>query len=507
MAEHESSVNYENLVRDLAEMYPFEVAEVVLVELVANSLDAGASLISIDFGSDERVLAVTDDGNGMNASDFDEYHDFAAGLKTRGTGIGFAGVGAKISFNIAHRVLTETRSGSFSGGSNWYLQSRKRLVWEDSVPTHLRGNGTRAEVYFRPDVDLPYSSSEDLVRLLRRHYLPLLDAEFLDLYGRMGVYSRDLRFAINGEIFEPGEVVKSLDLSHVRKFFPKARGKRVGYGVLGLAPSEYPLGPDCCGLLLCTRGKVIKADLFNQFPGNFGPRIIGLVEVPAMVGFLTTAKTDFARRLKPGEFERLYGPIREEFKAWLAELGIQPTEIAGTDEAARLERELRKVLEDIPELSEFSGFRSKKPVLEERGNGQTKAVVREGIDVTYAVGEGSSQRGEAPVDVGEHPGEALTEDPQQGTAQVSPITRTARRGPRIGFAEAPDRVDLAWVDGNSVIINSGHPSYARARPDSTARRHHCLFAIGSAIQRYLAPSDGATDLMFVDRMMAAWGKK
>ena len=488
MGTHESSVNYQNLIRDLAEMYPFDVAEVVFVELVANCLDAGATRISVEFNPRDRVLIVTDNGKGMDASEFEQYHDFAAGLKTRGTGIGFAGVGAKVSFNIADRVVAETRSKGFSGGSDWYLQSAKKLIWEDMQPRHLRGTGTRVE-------------------LLQRHYLALLDTEFLDLYERMGVYSSSLRFEVNREVLRPSNVATDLALSEVRKFFPTKGGNRVGYGVVGLARTEYPLGPDYCGLLLCTRGKVIKADLFNQFPATLGPRIIGLVEVPHFVNFLTTAKTDFMRRFKPREFEKLYGPIREEFKTWLGELGIQPAEIAGTDEAARLERELKKVLDDVPELAEFFGFRTRKPVLAASDTGDVTAATHEGIDVTFPVGEGSAAQGPGPVDVGDEPGEALVEDEKTGTKAASPISRTARRGPKIAFAEAPDRVDLAWVDGNNVVINSGHPSYGKTRADSTARRLHCLFAVGSSIQRFLASGDDATDLMFVDRMMAAWGKK
>ena len=103
---HASSVDYRNLIRDLAEMYPFEVADVVLVELVANALDAKATRISIDLNVAQNVLTVTDNGNGMSAAQFEQYHDFAAGFKSRGTGIGFAGLGAKVSFNIADKVVT-----------------------------------------------------------------------------------------------------------------------------------------------------------------------------------------------------------------------------------------------------------------------------------------------------------------------------------------------------------------------------------------------------------------
>ncbi|MHC1623715.1 MAG: ATP-binding protein [Candidatus Methanospirareceae archaeon] len=507
MVTHESSVNYQNLIRDLAEMYPFDVAEVVLVELVANSLDANPTRISIDFDPHTKVLIVVDDGKGMSASEFDRYHDFAAGLKTRGTGIGFAGVGAKVSFNIATRVVTETRSKTFAGGSNWYLQSKKRLVWEDVQPIHLHGHGTRVEVRFISNATLPYSSTEDLVKLLERHYLPLLDAKYLVLYERLGYYSSNLRFVVNDQVINPNELTENFALEKVREFYPQKADKRIGYGILGLTSSEYPLGADLCGVLLCTLGKVIKADLFNQFPGNFGARILGVVEIPDFVNFLTTAKTDFIRRKKHREFESLYNPIRQEFKTWLGELGVQPTELIGTNDSTNLERELKRILDDVPELSELFGFRTRKSILQPDCGGTTNASLKEGVELTFPVGEGEAGEGLGLVDVGGQPGQALVEDKEAGTEPARPISRVGRRGPKITFAEVPDRVDLAWVDGNNVVINSGHPSYIKVRSDATAKRLHSLFAIASAVQRFVASGEDAGDLMFADRMMAAWGKK
>ncbi|MCE2463708.1 MAG: ATP-binding protein, partial [Dehalococcoidia bacterium] len=177
-------------------MYPQEVAEVVIVELIANSLDAGANRISIDYNPTQKTLIVSDNGRGMDAAQFDQYHDFAAGLKTRGTGIGFAGVGAKVSFNIADRVITETIGHRFSGGSDWYMQSNTKLVWDEILPTHLSDGATRVEVRFRHDITSSYTTRQDLVTLLQRNYLPLLDADFLELYERLGIYSNTFRFII-----------------------------------------------------------------------------------------------------------------------------------------------------------------------------------------------------------------------------------------------------------------------------------------------------------------------
>jgi hypothetical protein len=507
MAMHESGVNYQNLIRDLAEIYPFDVDEVVLVELIANSLDAKPTRISIEFDPHKRILVVTDNGKGMTASDFDQYHDFAAGLKTRGTGIGFAGVGAKISFNIATRVITETYSESFTGGSNWYLKSKNKLVWEDIQPKHLHEYGTRVEVMFSQNATLTHTSTEDLIKLIKRHYLPLLDMKYLDLYESLGYYCKDLRFVVNGQVITPGKLIEDFALEKVREFCPQKDGKRIGYGIFGLASSEYPLGTNICGVLLCTLGKVIKADLFNQFPGSTGSRILGVVEIPGFAEFLTTAKTDFIRRSKHRKFEGLYNPVRQEFKNWLGELGIQPSEISGTDEAIKLERELKKLLDDIPELSEFFGFQTRKTTLQPDSSGTTNATPQEGIEGTFPTGEGEKGEGLGVVGTGEQPGQTLEEDKKTGTKPAEPISRVSRRGPKITFVEAPERDDLAWVDGNNVAINSGHPSYTKVRSDATARRLHNLFSIASAVQRFMATESKVKELMFIDKMMAAWGKK
>ena len=139
MAIHGSGVNFENLIRDLADMYPFEVGTVVLVELVANSLDSNATTIYIEFNPQAKVLVLTDNGSGMTKSYFDQYHDFAAGLKTRGMGIGFAGVeianGDRVIENAETRPRREPVDAirrmaaklQTEGGKEIYRQ-RKKIV-------------------------------------------------------------------------------------------------------------------------------------------------------------------------------------------------------------------------------------------------------------------------------------------------------------------------------------------------------------------------------------------
>jgi hypothetical protein len=506
MAIHESSVNFQNLIQDLAEMYPIDISEVVVVELIANSLDAKATRISISYDSQNKVLVVQDNGEGMKETQFEEYHDFAAALKPRGAGIGFAGLGAKISFNLAGRVITETYGKSLSKGSNWYLQSKKKLVWEDMEPQNIQEKGTRVEVHFRPDKKLSFKSSGDIVRLLYRHYLPLLDIKFLNLYERMKIYSNNLRFVVNTQVINPIHLKEQFSLNNIKEFFPARGGKKFGYGILGLAESEYPVSPDLCGVVICTYGKIIKGDLFNQFPGKLGPNLFGLVEIPEFVKFLTTSKTDFVRKGKHRLFERLYGPIRREFKDWLNSIGVETSEVFGSDEAIEIERELKKIIEEIPELSDFFGFRMRKDILQKNEKGVIASISQEGADITFPYGEGEKGRESGIFDEGDGPSHAIVEN-KESKDRASPISRKGRRGPKVTFNNRPDRTDLAWVEGNNVVINSGHPSYIKARSNQKTRKLHNLFALASAIQRFLGSEGERPDLLFVDRMMAAWGRK
>jgi hypothetical protein len=502
---HESSVNFKNLIKDLADIYPYDVDEVILVELIANALDAKANNVSINFDSESKVLVVSDDGKGMNSDTFEEYHDFAAGLKTRGTGIGFAGVGAKISFNIANRVVTETFSETFSGGSNWYLKSNKKLIWENIEPKNIVNHGTRVEIHFAKKSKLSFSSNSDILNIITRHYIPLIDKTYLDIYDKLGLYSKDLRFIVNGQIIEPINIPEYFTLDKIREFIPKKGNKRIGYGIFGLSEKEYPVSNDTTGILLCSYGKVIKADLFNQFPGDIGSRIFGIVEVPDFIQFLTTSKTDFIKHIRHRNFEMLYSPVRQEFKSWLEELGVQSAEVVGDNEAVKLERELKKLLGDIPELSDFFGFRAKKNVLKPNNNGMINVSGQEGTGITFPDGEGQKGVNGIP-DIGENPGQAFVED-DNGSERAKPISRVSRRGPKIAFVEAKNRKDLAWVDGNNISINCSHPSYIRVRSNPTSKRIHNLFAIASAIQRFIAGDENDNEkLLFIDKMMAAWGE-
>src|SRR3970282_1225580 len=96
----ETRVDLLHLLEDLRDAYPASLEETILTEVVANSLDSGAMRITFETNAVEGTLTVIDDGAGMLRRELARYHDVAASTKTRGEGIGFAGVGIKLGLLV-----------------------------------------------------------------------------------------------------------------------------------------------------------------------------------------------------------------------------------------------------------------------------------------------------------------------------------------------------------------------------------------------------------------------
>src|SRR4030095_3873907 len=117
----ETRVDLLHLLEDLRDAYPGSLEETILTELVANGLDSGAWPVALRADAAARTLTVVDDGRGMKRRDLVRYHDIAASTKTRGEGIGFAGVGVKLGLLAAEEVVTETRRGKVHAATSWHL--------------------------------------------------------------------------------------------------------------------------------------------------------------------------------------------------------------------------------------------------------------------------------------------------------------------------------------------------------------------------------------------------
>src|SRR5207245_1181180 len=130
----ETRVDLLHLLEDLRDAYPGATEETILTEIVANSLDSGATTITITTDPTAPALTIVDDGMGMRRRELARYHDIAASTKVRGERIGFAGVGIKVGLLVSREVLTETRLGKHHVATSWGLSSRHRAPWRWVAP-------------------------------------------------------------------------------------------------------------------------------------------------------------------------------------------------------------------------------------------------------------------------------------------------------------------------------------------------------------------------------------
>ena len=502
MQENHSRVNFRKLVRDLADMYHDATFDVVLSELVANALDARASEISINWDSSRRVLVVTDDGNGMNANAFEQYHDFAAELKTRGDGIGFAGMGAKVSFNIADRVITETRHDGAVNASDWSWRDDGSLRWNRITSNQLKTEGTRVEVFFIPHEGLQDVSSEYLVAALMRHYFPLFIDDFLRAYQTAGIYPTCPRFSVNGSQAPINDLSTLAALNHVEKLHLRSQTREVGWGAIGVSEHEGPIGDGAYGVLLCTHGKVIKPELFGLSTGQLGAKLFGIVEIPGLIQYLTTNKT--ALKGGPGRTQglnRLLDPVREELRKYLAQHGIAVAEQRRNQLSAKLERELTRMVKRLPELQDFDGLLRKSQRLRKSDSGITPTSPN-----TDRPGDGTSETNEGSASTSSSSGGRSRKSDPEGKTPATRQRSRRNQGPRVAFEEHPDRNETAWLDSDTVVINSGHTAYSQRISQDQARLTYCMFAIGVALDKAdLIESNDSVS--YVDKFIAAWGSQ
>jgi len=191
----ETRVDLLHLLEDLRDAYPGALEETIVTEIVANSLDSGASHIAIRADPAQATFMVMDNGSGMRRRELARYHDIAASTKTRGQGIGFAGVGIKLGLLICDQVLTETRRGKTHVASDWHLASRHRAPWKWVPPAGLlSARGTAVRLRLQNPLS-PLLDGGFIETALRRHYEALLDPRFAAILGPTTVMASASRWA------------------------------------------------------------------------------------------------------------------------------------------------------------------------------------------------------------------------------------------------------------------------------------------------------------------------
>ncbi len=200
-----SRVNARHLLDDLASSYSYSTEEAVVVELIANALDAECDNVYVTYNSRRDSVTFEDDGKGMGSEDFEKYHDLAESRKVRGRGIGFAGLGAKLAHKVASKVVTETRRGRQRDSSEWRFKGSD-LHWSHTRSRTLQRDGTKVELQLNRRSD-SLRKERFIAEAIRTHYAALLDPFLSEVYVWDSIYPNGVEFHVNGTLVEkmPGE--------------------------------------------------------------------------------------------------------------------------------------------------------------------------------------------------------------------------------------------------------------------------------------------------------------
>ncbi|MBI3626606.1 ATP-binding protein [Candidatus Uhrbacteria bacterium] len=379
---NETRVNLRRLLEDIRDAYSSPVEEVIITELIANSLDSGACEIRFDLESADKTLRCVDNGSGMKRQQLKDYHNIAASTKDRGFGIGFAGIGAKLSLLVSEKVITETKGPRGSrAATEWHLASPTRAPWKfipsaDLIPFP---KGTAVGIVLSNEnsrlLDVDF-----IRQTIEKHFCPLLDQELMKNFLRY-VYPRGVEFFVSGEKM-PAVPPLSRNQTFFKVFVGKRSRRPVGYGYLisdmtahpssdSGAPSGAASGAISSGtaplegMVIATYGKVIKKgwEWLGVMPKSF-QKMRGLVELPGLAEILTTNKSDFlsdANSLK--KYYRYRKAIQESVLEILAGMGessfSKPADLSKQIKgfSKKIEQTLDGLITDFPELGSLVGVK------------------------------------------------------------------------------------------------------------------------------------------------------
>jgi histidine kinase/DNA gyrase B/HSP90-like ATPase len=512
----ETRVDLLHLLEDLRDAYPGAIEETMLTEIIANSLDSGATLIRLASDSTAASLTIIDNGSGMPRRDLRRYHDLAASTKARGQGIGFAGVGIKLALLACREVVTETRRGKLHVATSWHLASRHRAPWRwVTPPGAVAERGTAVRLNFADPLS-PLTDPGYLEGVIRRHYEPLLDPACDAILGEL--YPRGVSFEVNGEAL-------SKQACRAPETAPLAihTGRRRKPSALGYLYRDAALLPeDQRGVAVSTYGKIIKRgwDWLGITP-NSPERVGGLIEFPMLAASLTLNKGDFIRTGHRGAAylaarKAIQEVVQRQLAAW-GDAREQP-ETARPRSMRSLERDLERVLRELSE-----GFPLLASLVEHRRGGQKSLPLGRkvepggtaGFDPALALSpmnppgaDGadvppSGEPSDAPP--ADRPEALPPENPMPGGA--SPAPRGERRPTRLGlavqFEDRPGDSELGRLVESTVYVNRAHPAYRRAAA-SRSEGYHVALAVALA----LAPLavEAAGEHAFVTAFLSRWGE-
>lgn len=436
---------------DLLEMYHFRDEEVLLCEAFANAVDVFRERrikdpridITLERGGpDTGYINFHNNGTPMTYSEFQNYHVIAGSYKTKGGGIGFAGVGAKVFLvsKSGGEIFTITGRDSSNFLASRMFRTKDDVKYEHiydlgeifgNAHTHEFGTTYRVRLdmdayqYFKERLD-------DIIQFWWNH--ALLRNQFVVTVEGKHVTAHD-----DQNKFEKGFAWKKNKIScycWITKERIDDSQRHIVYSVYGKRIMAEPI----------SQPVHLKEDYFY--------RVCCLADVSHLAKHIGTDKESFRGNWETNQTKQAVQKFFVNFLKNKGLLGRDVTKLPPTEITNELTKELDRLLR-TKEFQDLNPFLSTKKQVPVSGDGKIPTAEEEKPPKKSGTGNG---RG---TDSGGGGGRSTTKD-TNGEGRGSPKKRTVQGIQIIPTDQFPDEPSEAWVDQGkgAVVINTAHPFYS-----------------------------------------------
>lgn len=488
---------YETL-NNLLGMYTYPDYEVVALEAIANGLDAKANKIEIKFVEEKDVPYVIFHNNGkpMDKNAFTNYHIISSSTKTKGEGIGFAGVGAKIflAYMDGSEIITITGHGSNVLASRMY---RKGDCVEHDSTLHgipLEKIIGTSKINHKPGTSYKVKLKKQDFRKLKDEIIRILQYWF-----NYGLTSKTLEVTVDGKSVKPwtpeGELFKKS---------PLFKSKKIPCYIW---ISKHEIPEDQRHIVYSVYGKRIKNESVNfayQIKGDMSNKVMCMADVTLIADQLTSNKEDFKRNMYTNNIKSI---VRKTFFETLEQNGLiqQTRNLEGGTNVVinELSKRLDKILQN-PKYRFLSLFSNPRvhytPMKDEDGN----TVLKEVEGVQQVGGKGGGGGGGGTSTTGDEDGIGYVEDDDGDT--IGRVKQQKSRGVAIIVEPYPDDDREGWADmkNRGIVYNSGHKFHKSIESNQSLLDYNLARVVISALIREkseVAEWDANTTLQYLEELL------
>lgn len=436
MNEFSIKIDVYHALEDFLDVYDNH-AEMVVTETIANAMDVNASKITITMKEnldDKKIISFHNNGPSMNKKQFENYHILARSSKTKGKGIGFAGIGAKVYLVAWPKTVihTETTDGNIAFGSNMYV--RDDTLKAAYVDCKLKKPGTLYEISLKTE-DYRYLE-KNLTRLIVRVFNPaIMDG---------------LAITVNGKKIRAWE--PACDLKN--KLTVNVKNKKF-QALIRVTKDEVPV--ENMYIQYHVTGKVITTktpDWVNDVLPDYKKRIHVYVDALQISDKLNLNKTNF-------KFTHSLSPLFKEIDRHVFDL-LKKKKLVVEQSVEKWERtRLTKFFEKL--------FKDPK-----------YAFLNPNARGGAGPGQGHGTEG---IGAGERHGKNYDQQSETNSNDRSGKKRAGGGAFSMGFVERPHDKRDGWLDPstNKIMINIDHPLFIKYERNMSARNQR----IGSILTSVL----------------------